>query len=203
MRDLTPDKRQVISTKNIIDILRTDTHQDRTKDVLKPCAQITTLCDGSNQLQYIVQRLEKCKAQLKRDNVKLYFIVLLQFENALRISEVLSISPVDIDNFGNVLIKSGKGSKHKIIPTGEARQFLLECKRLSIFPFIEYNRFFIYRLYKKYNIELLLNNRSKSSVTHSARHIAAIAGRKAKFEESVISSHLSHKSLKSTNHYGK
>lgn len=203
MRDFSTDKRQVISTKNVLDILRSDSNQRRTKSASNPPAQITNQCEGSNQLSDTIQAFRQCQEELRVENKELYFLITLQFENALRISEVISINPYNIDQLGNVLIKTAKGSKPKIIASGVAREFMLNCRKYKICPFAHYNRFYLYRLYKKYNLLMLLPNRTRFAVTHTARHIAAMAARNENFEESVLQSHLSHKSKNSTKHYGK
>lgn len=196
------DKSGKITGRNITDLFGSDRIQARIKAVSNPDAQSTTQCQSADVQEQGGNVLGDVAQRLRDYDKKLYFLFMLQFENALRISEVLSISPTQIDRLGNVMIKGSKGGKSRIIATSVAREYLLQCRQAGICPFSDYNRFYVYRVYKRLGIGVRTQAPHRTAVTHAFRHLTAQAARDASFADELISEKLGHKNLNTQKHYG-
>lgn len=191
-----------ITARNITDLFGSDRSLRRTKSVSKLPAQITTLCGPNKHQDSNSLMLSVAARRLRLYDEKLYYIYILQFENALRISEILSVSPSQIDRLGNIMIRGSKKGKSKIISSSEAREYLLMCKANSVCPFAEYNRFYVYRVYRQVGIGVRNNENGRTAVTHAFRHLHAQAAREANFDDSLITEKLGHRNPNTQKHYG-
>lgn len=196
------NKQGKITARNITEFFGPSLDKPRIKSVSTPSAPTTTLCDLGKDLEARVTAVLAAGDKLKQWDVKLYFIYVLQLEHSLRISEVINIFPSDIDSLGNVKIKGLKNSSSRIISSSVVRPYLLYCRVSGVFPFSEYNRFYVYRQYKKAGVVWQSGGESKSAVTHALRHIAAATARKENFDASLITQKLGHVSSKTQIHYG-
>jgi len=175
----------------------------RTKSVSKPSAQLSPPCDAGNSSGQSHDPLV-CKIEsLKRVSQLLYYIALLQFLHGLRISEVLAIRPYDITSQGFVKINAVKNSNSRIIHAYEATNYLLKCKTYGKYPFAEFNRFYVYRQYKKAGIGKKFGTNRVTSVTHYFRHNASLQAKSVNADITTRAHQLGHKSTKSTEHYEK
>ncbi len=171
--------------------------------VLNPTAQTNKLC-AVNKVQdsfgsSILSKIER----LRHRDLVLFCIATLQLSGGLRISEVLNIMPSDITSIGHVVVKGSKGSSDRIIHAGNATTYLLRCRLNSTIPFYGYNRFFVYREYKKLGIEYQSANSKKKSVTHAFRQVMVESNRTEKVDSELISKQLGHKNEKNIKYYGK
>ena len=141
--------------------------------------------------------------QLTRDgySVALRAFVSLQFKFGLRVSDVLNISFTDISRSGAIVIKQGKGSEKIIARDDEFIDFWHNMRESKTWPFRQYNRFYIYRIYKKYRISTTERGRRHDSVTHAPRKMLAQEMQADGFEKSEIKTALGHKSDRSTEYY--
>jgi integrase len=124
-------------------------------------------------------------------------------EGSLRISEALAIEPKDISPTGKILIKSLKKGNERLISSGDAKEFLLICKTSNIKPFEGWNRFFVYREFKKLGIYFQSETSSKPSITHAIRHITTASNRTVTNSNEVLAQELGHKNKTTNQRYGK
>jgi integrase len=95
----------------------------------------------------------------------------LQFFHGLRISEVLSITGNDIDRFGGIIIRGKKGSSPRKVIDSELHTFWVSKRLLCSEKVFEFDRFFIYRLYKSVGINHAVEGKMNNAVTHFPRHV--------------------------------
>lgn len=197
------DSQGRINERKLFSYLNCDTQKERFKSVTNSSAQTESLCASRSQDEVDYSRmLSKIESILQHDRT-LYYIAMLQLCGGLRISEVLGIRPYDITLTGHVSIHSRKGSSHQIIHGGVVANYLIQCKKLNMYPFNLYSRYYVYRQYKKYGLTIQPVNSSKKAVTHSLRHLAASAQRNESIQDEKIQKFLRHVSSKSTTYYGK
>lgn len=192
---------RVLSTRLLDRLLEVDSSKSRVKSGISPPAQFETLLpargnpDPKNSAH--VSRL----AQIKKENVILWYLIQFMLASASRVSEALNITPSRITQTGHVKIIAGKGSQNRIVHAGLSVDYFLLCKANSIKPFDGWSRFYVYRQFKRYGIGLHLPGRSNKAVTHSIRHAVAMANVKESFNLTDTQSQLGHKSTRSTKYY--
>lgn len=140
---------------------------------------------------------------LKQRSQKLYLIAHLQFVHGLRISEVLDIKHSDISPQGFIKIGSKKMSSGRIIHAGESLEYMHQCRASLVHPFAGFDRFFVYREYKRVGLMKFVPGNKKASVTHLFRHNASSQALKVGADIETRAHQLGHKSTKSTQHYGR
>jgi len=194
-------QRQILTTKTIDRLLQADKEKLRTKAVQTPNAQFTTLCadplqDKSIELA-ILQKIETVKKQSKL----LAMLMKLMLANGLRISEVLQIKSGDISTGSRILIRGKKRSFDRVIDGSEFHEYLQMCRNNSIQPFAIFDRYHVYREFKKLGISIKFNGNKKNSVTHALRHIAGREIKNLSKSVETTGRALGHKSFNSTKHY--
>ena len=172
------------------------------KPVASPVAQANKQCEARKGQEQVVIALLSNIERLRLYDRKLYYVAHLQLIGSLRISEVLELSPNQITLTGHIHVKGSKGSNDSIIFSGDAKEYLLKCKRNNVYPFADYNRFYCYRQYKKFGIKYDSNTSSKSSITHAIRHINVVSQRIENIDNVNISDHLRHKNKSNQKYYG-
>ena len=175
----------------------------RANSVINLPAQINNLCqpgviDGS-QGSELREMVEANKTYLGR---YYYLFILLEVSGA-RVSEVLLIRHSDISDNGHILLRGLKGSENRIIHDSQASQFCCKMKSLGIDPFSSCNRFTAYRLLKNIGIGKLKVGRTHESVTHIFRDSYIEKLRALDISKRDLSKSIGHKSIKSTEYYGK
>jgi len=118
-----------------------------------------------------------------------------------RVSEALQLKPTDITTTGLVKLSSLKGSDKRIVHSGNAMKFLLDCKKKNHILWNEWTRQFVYREFKKLGIGQQFGRSSTKSVTHYFRHIIAKSIKNENMNMTDTKKFLGHKSIKSTAHY--
>ena len=176
---------------------------NRTKAGTSLVAQTTRLCENSMSLEQSNSIVLDSIEILRYRNPILFVIAMLQYQFGLRISEVLAITCYDISVGGYIKINSKKGSFERIIHSGISSEYMLRCKSNNVDPFVEINRFYVYREYKKVGLSMKFGDNEKSSVTHLFRHIAGLNAKSVTNDLESRARHLGHKSTKSTQYYGK
>jgi integrase len=174
-----------------------------TKAIPKPTAQIKTLCDDGKEQEANTKRLLELISRMKASSHQLYYIGILMIEGSLRVSEALAIQAKDITPAGKILIKSLKKGEQRLISSGEAKEFILNCKKFNIMPFEGCSRFWVYREFKKFGINFQSQTSSKASVTHAIRHIITASNRTVTSSNQVLAKELGHKNLTTNQKYGK
>lgn len=179
--------------KNVIEVT--------SKSVLTPSAQIASLCESRNILSTVTKKALSLSNMSSDAPVPLKVLISMQLKFGLRISELLLMRHEQILTAGRVLIRSSKGSQDRIICYDDEYGYLSLCKRVGKNPFEDYNRFFIYRFYKKNGIELFHEEGRKSSVTHALRH-AVVKEVMAELDDiNLAANYIGHKSTRSTEYY--
>lgn len=183
--------------------LKSETNQLPTNSVPTPSALSETQCDGHKSQDLLNEAVQTSMRSLKNLSPALYCIAHLLFANGLRISEVLQISPGDISSAGFVKIRGSKGSEDRVIHSGDACDYLLKCRKLSVFPFEGISRFHVYREFKKVGLSHRFGDNKRKSVTHIFRHMASLNAKSVNADLDTRARQLGHKSTKSTEYYGK
>ena len=88
-----------------------------------------------------------------------------------------------------------------MVSAGMSTEYLITCRRKKVAPWSDWNRYFVYRLFKKYNIGIQLAGREKKSVTHAIRHSVAKSIKNNGFTIENSKQVLGHNSLKGTSYY--
>jgi integrase len=121
----------------------------------------------------------------------------------LRVSEMLAVSPRDIDELGRIRIKSLKGGVPRIVDTGSNADQFKVWRVTGYIPWRVWTRFFVYRQFKKYNLQIEVEGNEKKAVTHSLRHVSAQVSATIDSGLEATKSHLGHKSKTNTEIYAK
>ena len=153
----------------------------------------------TNQQAYFYRNVDRMINDIS--NISLRAFISLQLNNGLRVSDVLNISYSDITPRGQILVRQGKGSNSKVVSDFQYIDFYLDCKKRQVNPFSDYNRFFIYRLYKKYDIYQKNKGQKNASITHAPRKILAQSLQNDGFTLDEIKVALGHNSKRSTEYY--
>ena len=164
-------------------------------------AQYIHPCKLRISLDQYINALPGKLEKLQKQSHKLYCIACLQFSSSCRISEILQIKYSEISKSGHVKISGLKNSYDKIIFHSETVTYLLRCRSNSVDPFSEFNRFFVYRCYKKAGISFRFPGNCVNSVTHSFRHVNSALLKAESVATETIQKHIGHKSSKSTKYY--
>lgn len=127
--------------------------------------------------------------------------VALHAQSGCRISDLLAVDHSSISNNLNISILQGKGSLPLIVQPVYFRDYWtkVKCDRLS--PMQSYNRFFFYRLYRKYGIVYSNGMFKNNSVTHAFRKSLANDIYSIDNTNLRVQGALGHRSKKSTEHY--
>lgn len=177
--------------------------KSRIDPALDPAAQIVN-CDGPGEtLKALSESLLNSVSQLKKRSEVLYYFALLQMENGLRVSELISVRCSDITVTGSFKIRGKKRSHNRMITGGEAKQYLLKCKGNGVNPFSHLDRFHIRREYLKAGINYYLRGDKKAKVTHIFRHLFVSGMLQSGIEVEEAKTFIGHKSVSSTEQYGK
>lgn len=172
-----------------------------TRDVPPMSAQSTRVCNDSMRYRLPEYGSDMSFVYLSDYSVTVSIIYILQSRYALRVSEVLGISPKNITSSGTIIVKGLKGSNDKYVDVIELRDFFKECKVNNVSPFKNVSRYFVYRTYKKFNINSSETYGTKTAVTHGFRYKKVREIQEIENDLTVSSLVLGHKSLSSTKHY--
>ena len=145
--------------------------QLRINSVSTPTDQITKLEQHNAHLISTVNDLYTYRDSLLKSNVILWYIIELQINGCLRISEVLDIKPSDIMANGQVIIHSKKGSQNKFVAVSDSARYLIQCRNNSVYPFQGITRQYIGRQYIKLGISIPNILGIKNATTHAIRHL--------------------------------
>lgn len=197
------DKNGVISTKKLFNFLSPLSDKDLVKPVKTPSAQYTNSCATPYAPGVLLSTITSAYESAKINNPRLACLIEIQLLNGLRISEALSIHHTHINDLGQINIRGLKKSHNRLINSGSSVKFFLNCKKMRESPFETFSRFYAYREYKKLGLTFQFKGQSKNSVTHLFRHYLVGMNKENKVDLSTIQSFIGHKSIKSTEHYGK
>lgn len=171
------------------------------RDVSTMPAQSITVCSNNIIAELAEYGYDMSFVYLSDYSFTVGIIYVLQSRYALRVSEVLGIGPKNITSSGTIVVKGLKGSNDKYIDIIELRNFFKECKVNNVSPFKGISRYFVYRTYKKFNINCSESYGTKTAVTHGFRYKKVREIQEIEKDLTVSSIVLGHKSLSSTKHY--
>jgi len=190
-----------ITAKTIEKFLYSDRQTGRVKSEVNLPAQSTNLCVPGNSHKVDFNQILLNIEKIKNYNNIVYYVANIQFELGLRVSEVLSISFSDILPSGHFYLKGSKGSKNRVYFCTATSSYFSKCAQSGCEPFSGYNRYFIYRTYKKFGINFQFQGSKKQSVTHAFRHAVANEIYNNSKDMETVGDFLRHKSKNSTKYY--
>lgn len=173
----------------------------RTKSVKNPFAHNANLCGVPTDTNPLMLKALYLSSSGSPWPPVLRSILELQLQHGLRISEVLRLRVVDLLSFSKVRIKTSKRGYNRIVSHHDGSGYLAKCKKFSIIPFADYNRFYIYREYRREGLMLFHSKDKKYSVTHLFRHLLLSQLNKEINEKELISKFIGHKKMESLKSY--
>lgn len=185
------------------DFLQVSGTNIRIKPVAKPCAQIAKLCSTDSKKMFDVAILGRQSAVVRKIDERCFVVLTILMNTGCRISECLNISPYDITVSGAFYIKGLKGSESRLYKLPEVANYMVNCKRLGVYPFEGLSRFYVYRVFKKCGIGYRFEGNKHASVTHLPRHVMAIDAKSIEGGNNYVTDVLRHKSEKNRAYYDK
>jgi integrase len=173
----------------------------RINSVPTPSAQSATLCDKGNEKEDQIFSQLKAFIENSKEPEHLKALVCIMFQNGLRVSEALKIRSCDVNKNLLIRVRGLKNSNDRIIQPIFYRNFWESFSKKNLEMSNYFNRFFIYRICKKYGLSFYKGHGKNLSVTHSGRHIFVREMENLKVEEKSMSSAIGHKSSRSTKFY--
>jgi site-specific recombinase XerD len=169
--------------------------------VLKPSAQITKLCDCRSSANTTDLSQAFDKLEILRENRVLTLVIRLMLLHGLRVSEALYITPQCVMRNGSVFVRGLKGSKDRVVSDSARIDEWLLFKKMNVNDLIYFDRYYVYRIFKKLGLYAVYGTNRNNSVTHSPRHNVALGLREEGLSVENIQDVLGHKSVKSTEFY--
>lgn len=171
------------------------------KSVPNPIAHNTNPCASLFNVNATVLQFQSAILQLKSIDINVYRIALIQFSSGARITQVLRLNSSMIANSGLITLPALKFSNEIIVSIPELTSFFLYCKQSGSAPFVNLDRFYVYRLYKKVGLYIYFGKHYKQAVTHSFRYLFAQSLIDNNQQLESAQTFLRHKSINSTKHY--
>lgn len=171
------------------------------KSVQNPPAHNAILCALRDDLNPIVKKALCLSSEHSHWPLPMRVIIDMQVRHGLRISKVLRITKLDLISIDKIRIKASKRGTDRLISYRDTFGYLDFCKKTSSMPFKDYDRFFLYRAYRKEGIALFHDKDKKYSVTHAFRHLLVNQLVSEIEDNSLISDSIGHKSKKSLDNY--
>ena len=197
------NKNGVINQKKLFTYLYGKPVNVRSKSGLSPSAQNPVMYDAGNDWEAVQEAVSIAMKHAFRTHRAFYYFALIQMSGGLRVSEVLHIHIYDVTATGLIKVKVLKGGNDKVINVHEAKDFLKQCVKNAYLPWQNWNRFYVYREYKRLGFPSIPTGQNKHAVTHLFRHLQAAELKKIKVDEKTLAGYLGHKSLKSQQSYGR
>lgn len=166
-------------------------------------AQNDTLCLPGTEVGALARAVIDQVEHVKHFDLNTHIFAKTMLLGGLRVSEMLSITPRDIDELGRVRIKSLKNGVPRIVDTGANSDQFKVWRASGYIPWRTWTRFFVYRQFKKYGIQIEVAGNEKKSVTHALRHVSAQVSATIDSDLQATKSHLGHKSISNTEIYAK
>ena len=192
-----------IQQKKLFNFLYGSSVSTRSKSGSSSDAQTPVMCNAGTDWEATHRAVRLALNKMFKEFKPLYYFTTIQMAGGLRVSEVLNISIYDITQTGLIKIKTLKGGSSKVISVSEAREFLFQCKKDTFLPWQNWNRFFVYREYKRFGVPSVRTGADRHAVTHLFRHLQTAELRLIGADERATAKFLGHKSLKSQKNYGK
>lgn len=143
--------------------------------------------------------LTKMETDLIPLDVRAY--VSLHYYSGARISDLLAVDYRSISNRLNISILQGKQSQALTIQPVHYREFWERVRNNQLVPMENYNRFYFYRLYKRFGIVISRGSSKNNLVTHAFRRELASDLHALDGNIKRAQGALGHRSANSTKHY--
>lgn len=192
---------QILNDRLMDRLLSVQPNKGRYKSALPSPAQTGTQCATGHIEDPAELVPESARTKIAQQNPRLLHLINFMTASSCRISEALKVNYWEITKTGHVKLHQSKGSGDRIVHSGMAMQYLLECLKSKRQPWADWNRFFVYREFKKFGIGLQLQGRKKKSITHSVRHTVAKQMKRAGMTIDDSKQALGQKNVKSTAYY--
>ena len=206
MTDITQNfinQNGVINQKKLFSFLYGEPAKLRSKSGLTPNAQMPLMYAQGNDWELVREAVSTAMDNAFQSHRNFYYFALIQMSGGLRVSEVLRIRIYDVTATGLIKIKVLKGGNNKVINVHEAKDFLRQCVKNAYLPWQDWNRFFIYREYKRLGFPSIPTGQNKHAVTHLFRHLQTAELKSINTNEKDVAGFLGHKSLSSQKNYGR
>lgn len=138
--------------------------------VLRPSAQSAIPCTVGDLVEDSMTRLLMKAYASKTISLTDFAVLTLMNDNGLRISEVLNIDYKDITANGSIVVKGLKGSRDRLVYARLGGEYWNKCKALGGCEHTGRNRFYYYRLCKKFGLGQGFAGKDHNPVTHEFRH---------------------------------
>lgn len=175
--------------------------EQATKLVSSSSALTDTLCDDKKTFDAELKNVWKSIEMMKVECERAARLAIFLLDTGCRISEALSLTYMNIDSLSRVRIEGKKGSNTRIFFSPKNSAWLLDVRVYKMNLWQDYNRFFIYRIFKKYGIGQTFRENKKMSITHYFRYLNAQIAKEIAERNSEISVLLGHKKEKNTEIY--
>lgn len=136
----------------------------------------------------------------KQPETIVYFVK-LQFDNGLRISDLLAIKRADVLGIKKISVRQGKGSRSLLVDVSSDWSFWSKYKSGLFVDINLFSRQYFYRLYNRIGIAISTPIGKNNSVTHAPRKMLAQAIYTATDDLQSTAEALGHKSTNSTLYY--
>ena len=127
--------------------------------------------------------------------------VSLHYYSGARISDLLRVDYTSISSRLNISILQGKGSQALTVQPVHYREFWESVRNNRLSPMENYNRFYFYRLYKRFGITIFRGSHKNNLVTHAFRKELAVDLHSIDGNIKRAQGALGHRSANSTEHY--
>lgn len=172
-----------------------------TKSESNSNAQYSVLLTGNSQAE---QRFNAVVHLLEHNStlaVEVKAVIELMLYSGCRISQALSITSTDILLNGTIRIRGNKRSDDVITRCILFKEFWINNRIYINSILSNYNRFFFYRLFKKYGITFKLPHKTNYNVTHSLRQLFIDSLNVNDVSCELIKKSVGHKNVKSQEYY--
>jgi integrase len=157
-----------------VDGFKIGTNGQGLDSVLQSSAQSTSSCAALTSLEALANSVYALLVHNSEIAELDKAVIEIQLLSGCRIGSVLMITGSDVSSIGQVRIPPEKGGKSVIVTPVLTRSFWQRFRSVPMSIGQERNRFYYYRLYRKYGVYALVEGNTNFSVTHSLRH-ASIA----------------------------
>jgi len=127
----------------------------------------------------------------------------LLLSSGCRVSAIINPSGLIVRLNGLIVASETKTKQDIVFRSINFNDYFMQFAGNRFSLLTSYNRFMVYRLFKKYGISAQILDNSKSSVTHLPRHLVGSLTMQSTSNINDVSLVLSHKSIKSSHTYGK
>ena len=176
-------------------------YKARIKSVSTPTAQNNKLCVDRSMVEASSFQDSRMKALNQNEPLHIRVIISMLQLYGLRISEVLSLKASNITFVGKVIIKGAKGSADRLVVIPEYSKFFIDIRNSGYNPFVNVNRFIVYRILKKYSLVSQSTYGSKNAVCHQFRYQFAKSINDVTGSVDETAHFIGHKKSSSTSHY--